>query len=33
MAKRNHLVADTLFTGVTLWAVFLINLFLVEHYN
>ena len=33
MAKRNHLVADTLFTGVALWAVFLINLFLVEHYN
>lgn len=33
MAKRKHLAADTLFTAITLWTVFLINLYLVEHYN
>ena len=33
MASRKYIVADTLFTGITLIAVFLINLFLVRHYG
>ena len=32
MASRKHLVADTLFTGITLSVVFLVNLFLVEQF-
>ena len=33
MKGRKHIVADTLFMGLTLIAVFLINLFLVMHYG
>lgn len=33
MAGRKHLLADSLFTAVTLIAVFLVNLFLVEQFN
>jgi len=33
MASRKNLIADTLVTGITLIVVFLVNLFLVEHYN
>ena len=33
MGKRKHLFADSVFTGVTLIVVFLVNLYLVQHYN
>ena len=33
MAGRKHLIADSFFTAVTLIAVFLVNLFLVEQFN
>ena len=33
MKNRKHLAADTLFTGITLSAVFLVNLFLVEQFD
>ena len=33
MAGRKHIFADSLFTAVTLIAVFLVNLFLVEQFN
>ena len=33
MANKKQIVADTLFTAVTLAAVFLVNLFLVQQYN
>ena len=33
MANKKQIVADTFFTAVTLAAVFLVNLFLVQQYN
>jgi len=33
MADKTHLVADTLFTGITLGSAFLLNLFLVEQFG
>ena len=33
MASKKHLIADTLFTAITLVTVFLVNLFLVRLYN
>ena len=33
MVNKKHLLSDSLFTGVTLIMVFLINLFLVQQYN
>ena len=33
MASRKHMIADTLFTAITLCVVFLVNLFLVRQFN
>ena len=33
MSRKKHLIADTLFTTITLITVFLVNLFLVRQYN
>ena len=33
MSSKKHIIADILFTGAALFAVFLVNLFLVEHFG